>query len=198
MHCGKLLGNHMDNTWSSGDNNDLCYLTRIVYLVSKAGTQGYSLGVLRELFPKILPPKLPWDSSSFTTFKNLFNIKKREKITWSVQSIGFHSNFILSKTVNNFVLQAAAFGWYKKMQFEHLSGLLKCPEVCASSVENPGAILTFLPGIGYFFSNGFSPYCPAWVFIIEGILWPRWQTLVAIEMCNSLQVQYWIVLPSWD
>lgn len=76
------------------------------------------------------------------------------------------------------------------MQFERLSELLKCPEVCASNVENPGAILTFLPGNGYFFSNGFSPYCSPWVFMIKGILWPHWQTLVAIEMCNCLQVQY--------
>lgn len=54
------------------------------------------------------------------------------------------------------------------MQFEHFSGLLRCPKVCASDVENPGAILTFLPRIGYFFSNGFSPYCSVWFFYNKG------------------------------
>lgn len=77
--------------------NNLCYQTRIVYPVSKAGTQGFTLGALRELFPKILHPRLPWDSSSSSILKNVFNIKKREKITWSLQSIGFHSNFIFFK-----------------------------------------------------------------------------------------------------
>lgn len=45
-------------------------------------------------------------------------------------------------------------GSIKKMQFEHFSGLLEYPKICVSSAENPGVILTFLSGIGYFYSNG--------------------------------------------
>lgn len=121
--------NSMETIWITPEVlglliNNLCYQTRIVYPVSKANSQAFILGILRELFPKILHPRLPWDSSSFTTFKNLF-FKKKEEIMWSLQSIGFHSNFILLKTDKNFVLQAAARGWYKKkLQFEHLSELL--------------------------------------------------------------------------
>lgn len=70
-----------------------------------------------------------------------------------------YSNAILYTTLKNFILQVAAHGWYKKMPSEHFSGSLKCPKVCASDVENPGAFLTFPPGNGYFFSNGFFPYC---------------------------------------
>lgn len=157
--------NSMETIWITPEVlglliNNLCYQTRIVYPVSKASSQGFILGILRKLFPKILYPRLPWDN--FTTFKNLF-FKKKEKNTWSLQSTGFHSNFILLKTVKNFVLQATACGWYKKNAVWALEWIAKCPEVCASSAENPGAILTFLPGTGYFFSNRFSPYCSPWV-----------------------------------
>lgn len=59
-------------------------------------------------------------------------------------------------------------GCIKKMQFEHFSGLLRCPKLYASDVENPGAILTFLPGTGYFFSNGFFLYFSVWLFYNKG------------------------------
>lgn len=166
--------------------------------MSKAGTQGFILEVLRELFPKILHPRLPRDSSNCTTFRNLFNIKKREKITWSLQSIGFHSNFILHKTVKIFVLQAAACGWYKKCSLSTWANCWSAQRYLHPVLRTQEQFWLFCLELGISSVMDFSPYCSPWVFIIKGILWPRWQKLVAIEMCNCLQVQYWIVLPSWD
>lgn len=76
-----------------------------------------------------------------------------------VMAVGFCSNVILCKTMKNNVLEVAACGGIKKMQCELLSGLQKHPKARASSVQNPGAILTFLPETGYFFSNVFPSYC---------------------------------------
>ena len=81
-------------------------------------------------------------------------------------------------------------GGIKKMQFEHISGLLKCPKLCASNVENPGAILTFLCELDISSVMDFPPTVLFGFFIIKGILWSHWQTLFAIEMQNCLQVQY--------
>lgn len=124
--------NSMETIWRAPEVlgltiNNLCYQTGIVYPVSKAGTQGFTSGVLRELFSKIWHPRLPCDNCSFTTFKNFFKIERREKITWWLHCIGFHSNFILFKTIKNFVLQAAACGWYKKNAVWALEWIAEVP-----------------------------------------------------------------------
>lgn len=156
--------------------NNLCYQTGVVYSAPKQGSWDFGHeGLSESCFPKLCICRLLYHilmmGFFFITVKSLWKIQEKEKLTWPLHPIRFYSSIIFYKTVENFVLQVAAHGWYKKMQFEQFSGLLKCPKVCTSNVENPGALLTFLPGIGYFFSNGFSPYCSVWISIIKGILW---------------------------
>jgi len=70
--------------------------------------------------------------------------------------------------VKNFVPQVAACGWYKKNAIWAHQWIAEVPKVMCIQCWEPRSDSDLSMWIGYFFSNGFSPYCFVWVFYNKG------------------------------